>query len=144
MIKYVVVAYDHFGRHADAHSGGVIYDVTLPTMGRVLVDSHNGYISSHRIVVEWENVEDKESGIRAIEVGIGSSKNSVDIHPFTEYTSRAEIAKPHLFQDGHAYYAMLKVIGLISYILITLYTSYWLPYARVINSCTVYSKYKNN
>ena len=95
----------------EACSEGVVFDNTPPTVGSLQVESSiNFFVPAHSIEVHWADIEDKESGIDKIEIGIGSSNNSVDICHFQEYVSYAEINQPNIFQDGHEYFAILKVL----------------------------------
>jgi hypothetical protein len=48
--------------------------------------------------------------IHKIEIGIGSSNRSTDIIPFREFVDYAEIDENYCFQDGHTYFAILKVV----------------------------------
>lgn len=99
----------------DVHSEGVIYDNTPPTVGGIKVGSSLAYfVTSHIISVQWHGIEDEESGISTIEIGIGSNNFSADVIPFKEFEDNAEINVDGYFQDGHQYFAILKVTFIFS------------------------------
>jgi hypothetical protein len=98
-------------KSVDGYSEAVIYDNTAPLVGKMKVKSTgmNGFVTSHQLSLEWSGIEDMESGIRTIEIGMGSSNMSADIVQFAEYVNYAEIDMHDCFQDGHRYFAILKV-----------------------------------
>jgi hypothetical protein len=99
-------------KSVDGYSEAVIYDNTSPLVGKMEVKSTGmkGFVASHQLSMEWSDIEDMESGIHTIEIGIGSSNMSADIVQFAEYVSYAEIDMHDCFQDGHQYFAILKVL----------------------------------
>lgn len=101
-------------KFVDGYSHAVIYDNTPPLVGKIEVKSTGmkGFVTSHQLSLEWSDIEDIESGIRTIEIGIGSSNMSADIVQFSEYVRYAEIDINDCFQDGHQYFAILKVLSL--------------------------------
>jgi hypothetical protein len=72
-----------------------------------------GFVASHQLSMEWSDIEDMESGIHTIEIGIGSSNMSADIVQFAEYVSYAQIDMHDCFQDGHQYFAILLFTSII-------------------------------
>lgn len=96
----------------EGYSDVVIYDNTPPLKGTIQVTSSglNSFITTQHLSIEWSDIQDDESGIHKIEVGIGSSNRSADIIPFREFVDSAEIDENGCFQDGHKYFAILKVL----------------------------------
>ncbi|CAC5378366.1 unnamed protein product [Mytilus coruscus] len=109
-IYFVTVrAYNHRNKTVDVYSDGVIYDNSPPTVGIIQVESSLLYVvTSYEISVKWNEIEDNESGIRKIEIGIGSSNRSADIIPFQEFENYGLISTNQCIQDGHRYFAILK------------------------------------
>lgn len=106
----IISAYNHRNKTVDVYSDGVIYDNSPPTVGIIQIESRLlYYVTSYEISVQWNEVEDNESGIRKIEIGIGSSNRSADIIPFQEFENYGLINTNQYIQDGHRYFAILKV-----------------------------------
>ena len=95
----------------EGYSDVVIYDNTPPLKGRIQVTSSglNSFVTTQHLSIEWSDIQDDESGLDKIEIGIGSSNRSADIIPFREFVDYAEINENDCFQDGHKYFAILKV-----------------------------------
>ena len=68
------------------------------------------FVTTNHILLEWSDIDDDESGIRKIEIGIGSSNGFADIVQFEEFVNYAEINNNDRFQDGHEYFGILRVI----------------------------------
>jgi hypothetical protein len=43
------------------------------------------FVTTNHILLEWSDINDDESGIRKIEIGIGYSSGSADIVQFAEF-----------------------------------------------------------
>lgn len=99
-------------KSVDGYSTPVIYDNKPPTVG--LLEVNGGgmkrFVTTNHILLEWSDIDDDESGIRKIEIGIGSSSGSADIVQFAEFVNYAEINNNDCFQDGHEYFGILRVI----------------------------------
>ena len=94
----------------DAVSNYVIYDPSPPSTGVIEVeDSFYGYVAAKTLSLRWFGIEDRESGINRIEIGIGSHNNSADVLPFREYLDAVTINTGGVIHDGHTYYAILRV-----------------------------------
>lgn len=98
----------------EGYSDVVIFDNTPPLKGRIQVTSSglNSFVTTQHLSIEWSDIQDDESGIHKIEIGIGSSNRSADIIPFRKFVDYAEIGERDCFQDGHKYFAILKVLRL--------------------------------
>ena len=106
----MIAAFNHLNYSVSAYSDAVIYDNTPPSRGRIEVeDGMRGFVTGDRFSIDWSGIDDEESGIRKIEIGIGSTNNSADIIRFKEFEDYAEIKRSGMFRDGHKYYAILKV-----------------------------------
>ena len=98
-------------KSVDGYSTPVIYDNTPPTVGMLEVKSRGmkPFVTTNHILLEWSDIDDDESGIRKIEIGIGSSNGSADIVQFAEFVNYAEINNHDCFQDGLEYFGILRV-----------------------------------
>jgi hypothetical protein len=99
-------------KSVDGYSTPVIYDNTPATVGMLEVKGvgMKRFVTTNHILLEWSDIYDDESGIRTIEIGIGSSNGSADIVQFAEFVKYAEINNNNCFQDGHEYFGILRVI----------------------------------
>lgn len=99
-------------KSVDGYSTPVIYDNTPPTVGKLEVNGGGmkHFVTTNHILLEWSDINDDESGIRKIEIGIGSTNGSADIVKFAEFVNYAEINNNICFQDGHEYFGILRVI----------------------------------
>ena len=99
-------------KSVDGYSTPVIYDNTPPTVGMLEVKGGGmkRFATTNHILLEWSDIDDDESGIRKIEIGIGFSNGSADIVQSEEFVNYAEIKSNDRFQDGHAYFGILRVI----------------------------------
>jgi hypothetical protein len=79
-------------------------------MLEVKSDGMKRFVTTNHILLEWSDINDDESGIRQIEIGIGSSNGSADIVRFEGFVNYAEINSNDRFQDGHEYFGILRVI----------------------------------
>jgi hypothetical protein len=104
-------AFNHLNKSVEGYSDVVIYDNTPPLKGRIQVTSSglSSFITTRHLSIEWSDIQDDESGLDKIEIGIGSSNRSADIIQFREFVDYAEFDENRCFQDGHKYFAILKV-----------------------------------
>ncbi|XP_076453311.1 uncharacterized protein LOC143288575 [Babylonia areolata] len=107
-----VRAQDRVGHVTDAWSSPVIIDSTPPTVGHVAAGAviAEDFVPGHELPVHWEGVEDKESGVLSIEVGVaqrGGGDNVVDFQ--TCQGTSVILTDTSALVDGHAYVVLLKV-----------------------------------
>ena len=114
IVPYIlyISAFNHVNKSVDGYSMPVIYDNTPPTVGKLEVNGGGmkRFVTTNNILLEWSDIDDDESGIRKIEIGIGSSNGSADIVQFEEFVNYAEINSNDRFQDGREYFGILRVI----------------------------------
>ena len=112
MTTFCISAFNHLNKSVEGYSDVVIYDNTPPVTGRIHLTGSglNSFVTAQHLSIEWSDIQDDESGIHKIEIGIGSSNRSTDIIPFREFVDYAEIDENYCFQDGHTYFAILKVV----------------------------------
>ncbi|XP_069136292.1 uncharacterized protein [Argopecten irradians] len=107
-----VTAFDHVFHHTTAVSNGVMFDNTPPVTGSISVGTYlkPSDIVSEEITIHWTGVRDNESGISKTRLGVGSSKDQVDVIDYQngsgEFTSLSDLETLH---DGHRYYVILLV-----------------------------------
>ena len=94
-------------------SPGKILDFTAPEVGKIFVGnpgSQNAILSTVDLFVRWEEFIDKESGIKDIFLGVGSTNESTDILDFHLVEGEfAAIKESMSMLDGYQYFIILKV-----------------------------------
>ena len=94
-------------------SPGKTLDFTAPEVGKIFVgnpESQNAILSTVDLLVRWEEFDDKESGIKDIFLGVGSTNESTDILDFHLVEGEfASIKESMSMLDGYQYFIILKV-----------------------------------
>ena len=94
-------------------SPGKILDFTAPEVGKIFVGnpgSQNAILSTVDLFVRWEEFIDKESGIKDIFLGVGSTNESTDILDFYLVEGEfAAIKESMSMLDGYQYFIIMKV-----------------------------------
>ncbi|GAB1603526.1 uncharacterized protein LOC115216576 [Argonauta hians] len=114
-IFVTVTASDLSGLSSSAVSESVIVDVTPPENGTLNIGTGNGhlrYIDTNELTIYWNGFTDPQSGITSRMLGIGTLPLQDNIVAFSEqFKEFSEIMDKSMLQDGHTYYATLKVIN---------------------------------
>ena len=87
-------------------------DSSPPVHGKVTVSNFNTKLKEdHDLLINWDGIKDKESGIASYEFGIGSLPFAADVVPFMHASSSVTYfnGKDQLI-DGNKYYFLVKVI----------------------------------
>lgn len=71
--------------------------------------THTYVTSKGALRVHWMNFKDPESGIAAVEVGIGSNLYSTDVKPLAHVNGDFTIFPKEGMHDGLRYYVTIKV-----------------------------------
>ena len=112
-INYFFLAFDIAGHDRRVSSLGKTLDLTAPEAGKIFVGntgSHNAILSTVDLFVRWEGFADKESGIKDILLGVGSTNESTDILDFYLVEGEfASIKESMSMLDGYQYFIILKV-----------------------------------
>ena len=68
-----ISAEDRVGHVTQVSSDSVIIDTTAPTIGHLAVGTmtQEKFVSAQELPVHWDGIEDKESGVKSLEVSIG-------------------------------------------------------------------------
>lgn len=121
-IKYVtkIRAKNNVGLFIELYSDGFVVDSTPPLMGEInylessspIVEDATEQFTNSLIAVQWNGFWDKESGIRASYVCVGTqpggcnSKNFTDVRNSTTYTFRDLPLK-----QGETYFVSVKAVN---------------------------------
>ena len=112
-MNYFFLAFDIAGHDRRVSSLGKTLDLTAPEVGKIFVGnpgSHNAILSTVDLFVRWEGFADKESGIKDILLGVGSTNESTDILDFYLVEGEfASIKESMSMLDGYQYFIILKV-----------------------------------
>ena len=96
-----------------SYSNPFVVDKTTPYVGSIYVGNfigHRYYVSAADVKVYITDVRDIESGIRDVQMGIGSHPYTADVVSMQTYSGNyAEIENNGQFLDGHLYYAVVMV-----------------------------------
>ena len=87
-------------------------DTTEPSLGRIQIghDVDSYYMAGQDVHVSWGGFDDKESGVKSFEIGVGSSPlsaNVISMHPIEGESARLLLSN---LTEGHIYYVILKVL----------------------------------
>ncbi|XP_070204014.1 uncharacterized protein [Littorina saxatilis] len=107
-----VRAQDRVRHVTEAASEHVIIDKTPPVVSHVAAGTvtHENFLLGQQIPVYWEGVEDTESGIQMIEVGVTNEGGGDNVIEFGACEgSSTTLTDTSLLVDGHAYVVLLKV-----------------------------------
>ena len=104
-------ATDFTGQSGYSVSHPVTVDITAPVIGQIWVADTTNYSSG--LELEWDPVEDIDSGVIGMEWSLGSRPGSSDIHGWTAVNLTEAVTgvsvKGVEFRDGQLIFASLKV-----------------------------------
>ncbi|KAL8573303.1 hypothetical protein ACOMHN_032765 [Nucella lapillus] len=106
-----VRAQDRVGHVTEVSSNQVIVDSTPPVIGNVAAGTITAvdFAPGHELPAHWEGVEDKESGLHRVEVGVapaGGGDNVIEFKPC--HGTSVILTDTSGLTDGHAYVVLLK------------------------------------
>jgi hypothetical protein len=113
-VYYISVkAIDKIGNISDTiSSNGIISDQENPNVGLVVdgIDGDMVFVNTDSIYASWSDFADSLSGISHYEYAIGTSRDSLDVIPWTDNNNVNYIVLGDLLKDGNSYYISVRAV----------------------------------
>lgn len=108
----IYAGYNYVGMMSATSSEAVFPDSSPPEGGQVIVGEVNAHVSTvlcDNVKIYWRGFKDLQSATLHYKVGVGSNEYSDDVYSFTAVSSNFASLEGLAIEEGHAYYALVKV-----------------------------------